>query len=54
VVASCRACNSRKEDRLLNEVDLRLARAPREPQASLWVVATAGSIDPLWEPFLPV
>jgi 5-methylcytosine-specific restriction endonuclease McrA len=54
VVASCRACNSRKEDRLLTEVDLRLARLPREPQANLWVVATAGSIDPLWEPFLPV
>ena len=45
VVASCRACNSRKEDRLLNEVDLRLARAPREPQAHLWVVAPAGSIE---------
>ncbi len=54
VVASCRACNSRKEDRLLTEVDLRLARPPREPQANLWVVATAGSIDPAWEPFLPV
>src|SRR5712692_283386 len=54
VVASCRACNSRKEDRLLSEVDLRLFRPPREPQASLWVVATAGSIDPAWEPFLPV
>jgi len=53
VVASCRACNSRKEDRLLSEVDLRLFRPPREPQASLWVVATAGSIDPAWEPFLP-
>ena len=29
------------------------ARPPREPQANLWVVATAGSIDPAWEPFLP-
>ncbi len=54
VVASCRACNSRKEDRLLHEVDLRLARPPREPQANLWVVAAAGMIDPAWEPFLPV
>ena len=26
---------------------------PREPTPSLWVVATAGSIDPAWEPFLP-
>ena len=53
VVASCRACNSRKEDRLLSEVDLRLCRTPREPKASLWIVASAGSIDPAWEPFLP-
>src|SRR6187401_624829 len=39
VVASCRACNSRKEDRLLSEVDLRLRRLPREPQANLWIMA---------------
>ena len=53
VVASCRACNSRKEDRLLSEMGLRLVRTPREPHAELWVLATAGSIDPEWEPFLP-
>ncbi len=53
VVASCRACNSRKEDRFLHEIDLRLARPPREPHVNLWVLATAGSIDPAWEPFLP-
>ena len=53
MVASCRACNSRKEDRLLSEVDLRLTRLPREPQANLWIMASAGSIDPAWEPFLP-
>jgi len=53
VVASCRACNSRKEDRLLSEVGLRLSRLPSEPKASLWIVASAGSIDPDWEPFLP-
>ena len=53
VVASCRACNSRKEDRLLSEVDLRLTHPPREPQAHLWIMASAGAIDPAWEPFLP-
>ncbi len=53
VVASCRACNARKEDRMLAESGLRLRRQPREPHANLWVVATAGTLDPAWEPYLP-
>jgi 5-methylcytosine-specific restriction endonuclease McrA len=53
VVASCRACNARKEDRLPSEAGLTLRHPPREPHADLWVVATAGAIDPAWEPFLP-
>ena len=48
-----RACNSRKEDRLPAEAGLTLRHPPREPHADLWVVATAGTIDPAWEPFLP-
>jgi 5-methylcytosine-specific restriction endonuclease McrA len=54
VVASCRACNARKEDRLLNECGLSLRRHPVAPHANLWVVATAGAIDPAWMPYLPV
>jgi 5-methylcytosine-specific restriction endonuclease McrA len=53
VVASCRSCNSRKEDRLPGEAGLRLHRPPRAPHASLWLVATAGSLDPAWEAYLP-
>jgi len=53
VVASCRSCNSRKEDRLLSESGFRLARAPRAPQGALWIVAGAGAPDPAWRPFLP-
>jgi 5-methylcytosine-specific restriction endonuclease McrA len=53
VVASCRACNARKEDRLPAEAGFRLSRAPRAPHASLWLVATAGTLDPAWTPFLP-
>jgi 5-methylcytosine-specific restriction endonuclease McrA len=53
VVASCRACNARKEDRLPNECGLRLHRRPIAPHASLWLVAQSGAIDPLWEPYLP-
>ncbi len=52
VVASCRSCNSRKEAHSLADAGLRLRRAPREPHAGLWVVATAGSIDPAWTPYL--
>jgi 5-methylcytosine-specific restriction endonuclease McrA len=53
VVASCRACNARKEDRLPAECGLSLRRRPVAPHASLWVVATAGAVDPAWEPWLP-
>jgi 5-methylcytosine-specific restriction endonuclease McrA len=53
VVASCRPCNARKENRLLADTDLKLGRRPVAPHATLWVIATAGSIDPAWEPFLP-
>ena len=53
VVASCRSCNARKEDRSLAESGLQLRRRPVAPHASLWMVATAGSFDPAWQPFLP-
>ena len=53
VVASCRACNARKEDRLLHEANLHLRRAPQAPAAALWLLATAGSLDPAWEQYLP-
>ena len=53
VVASCRSCNARKEDRLLSEPSLALRRQPIAPHTALWLGATAGSIDPSWEPSLP-
>ena len=52
VVASCRACNARKEDRLLHESDLVLRRAPVMPHATVWLVAAVGSVDPQWEAYL--
>lgn len=52
VVASCRACNARKEDRFLHETHLELRRPPVAPHATMWVVASAGSIDPAWHPYL--
>ena len=52
VVAACRPCNTRKEDRLLSECDLQLRRAPSLPAASLWVVASVGHLDPTWHTYL--
>jgi 5-methylcytosine-specific restriction endonuclease McrA len=54
VVASCRACNARKEDRLVHEAGLRLHRAPQAPHAALWLIASVGSLDPAWHAYLPV
>jgi 5-methylcytosine-specific restriction endonuclease McrA len=53
VVASCRACNARKEDRLLEEAGFHLHHAPKAPHAALWLVASAGALDPAWEAYLP-
>jgi 5-methylcytosine-specific restriction endonuclease McrA len=52
VVAACRPCNTRKENRLLHETDLRLRRRPVAPHAS-WLVTHGGPIDPAWQPYLP-
>ncbi len=51
VVASCRPCNARKENRLLADTDLRLRRRPAAPQ-SAWLVTHGGPIDPAWQPYL--
>lgn len=53
VVASCRACNARKEDRMLHDTGFKLRRPPVAPHAALWLVATAGTPDPTWERYLP-
>jgi 5-methylcytosine-specific restriction endonuclease McrA len=53
VVASCRACNARKEDRLLHEAGLKLRHEPTAPHAALWVVASVGTLDPAWTRYLP-
>lgn len=52
VVASCRRCNSAKEDRLLSEVRLTLRRTPVAPKQTLWVVVAVGRVDPAWEQYL--
>ncbi|MGH9068991.1 MAG: HNH endonuclease [Acidimicrobiales bacterium] len=51
VVAACRPCNTRKEDRLLHESGLTLRRAPFQPPERIWLL-TNGGVRPDWEPYL--
>ena len=52
VVAACRPCNTRKEDRLLHEVGFVLRRKPMAPRELTWVVVAVGTVHPHWEPYL--
>jgi 5-methylcytosine-specific restriction endonuclease McrA len=52
VVASCRACNARKEDQLLSESGMVLRRQPIAPHATTSLIASAGPIDPDWMRYL--
>jgi 5-methylcytosine-specific restriction endonuclease McrA len=51
VVAACRRCNSRKENRLIEDAGLRLARRPVAPSDGFRL--SLGRLEPEWEPFLP-
>ena len=50
VVAACRRCNSRKENRLPSEVGLRLLHEPFAPKDGLRL--SLGRLEPEWEAFL--
>ena len=50
VVAACRRCNSRKENRLIDDVGLTLARRPAAPRDGFRL--SLGRLEPEWEPFL--
>ena len=52
VVASCRACNARKEDRLPAECGMTLRRPPVAPHATHSLIASAGPIDPDWHQYI--
>ncbi|HSJ49925.1 MAG TPA: HNH endonuclease [Actinomycetota bacterium] len=51
VVAACRRCNSRKENRLIEDAGLRLARRPAAPADGFRL--SLGRLEPEWEPYLP-
>ena len=52
VVAACRPCNTRKEDRLLHEVGFVLRRKPMAPRELTWIIVAVGTVHPHWEPYL--
>jgi 5-methylcytosine-specific restriction endonuclease McrA len=52
VVAACRPCNTRKEDRSVHEAGLVLRRRPTAPKELTWIIVAVGTVDPHWEPYL--
>ncbi|HEX8099272.1 MAG TPA: HNH endonuclease [Actinomycetota bacterium] len=50
VVAACRRCNSKKENRLAHEAGLKLMRDPFAPSDALRL--SLGRLEPEWEPYL--
>lgn len=54
VVAACRPCNTRKEDRYLHETGLTLRRMPTAPRERAWALVATGSVRADWEPYLNV
>jgi 5-methylcytosine-specific restriction endonuclease McrA len=54
VVAACRPCNSRKENRALADSGMKLRRTPRRPHESVWIAVAVDRLDPAWEPYLRV
>ncbi len=52
VVAACRPCNTRKEDRYLHEVGLSLLRTPAQPRERVWLFVASGRVRSDWEPYL--
>ncbi|HYY44493.1 MAG TPA: HNH endonuclease [Actinomycetota bacterium] len=52
VVASCRPCNSRKENRSPNDAGMRLRRQPEPPHESVWILVAVDRVDPVWTQYL--
>jgi 5-methylcytosine-specific restriction endonuclease McrA len=52
VVAACRPCNSRKQDRLPEESGMRLRRSPSAPRERTWILVASGAMQPDWEQYL--
>jgi 5-methylcytosine-specific restriction endonuclease McrA len=53
VVAACRRCNGRKENRSPQEVGLQLIGRPKAPSDGFWLQLLVGQAEPEWLPYLP-
>lgn len=52
VVAACRPCNARKDNRSPADVGLKLRHAPQPPPDSVWIRIAVDRVDPAWEAYL--
>lgn len=52
VVAACKRCNAKKDDKLLSEIGWTLSFRPYAPKAWFYVVFRF-ELDPAWVPYLP-
>ena len=52
VVAACRACNTRKENKLPHEAGMKLRSKPTIPREKVWIIVAVGRVDPKWEPYI--
>lgn len=51
VVASCKSCNSKKEDRLLSETNFTLRKLPMAPKGRTWIYLL-GAVNEEWVPYV--
>lgn len=52
VVAACRACNTRKRDRLPSEIRMRPMNVPLEPSRHGWVRLSVATVPTEWDEYL--
>ena len=53
VVAACRRCNGKKENRSPAEAGLKLRHPPRTPSDGFWLRLLVGQAEPEWLRYLP-
>jgi 5-methylcytosine-specific restriction endonuclease McrA len=53
VVAACRRCNGRKENKSPQEAGMKLVRYPKAPPDGFWLQLLVGQAEREWLPYLP-